>query len=397
MLVNVDDYRTRARAILPRFVFDYVDGGAGCEAGLARNRAALEQVCLVPRPLRDVRAIDLSVDLFGQRWSAPLAVAPIGLAGLVRPHGDLMLAGAAARAGLPYLLSTASNARLETVRRQTSGAAPWLQLYVMGERSIAEQIVRRARQAGYGALVLTVDVPVGGNRERDRRNRFGVPLRIRPALVFDVLRRPGWLLRLARAGAPTFANLAEDEDTAASPEAQAILLSRAMDRSLAWHDLAWLRRLWDGPLLLKGLLHPDDARLALRHGVDGIIVSNHGGRQFDAAPATITMLPRMLDAIGARMPVLVDSGFSRGVDIARALALGAAAVLVGRAPVWGLACGGEAGAHAVLQMLLGELEHAMTLLGASQVAQLAGMHLPAGPAPAPYPRVGEHEPECSDG
>ena len=381
MRLNTRDYQRHAKRQLPRFVFEYVDGGAEDEACLRRNTDDLAGLHLLPTVMRDTSVIDTSVRLFGQTWQAPFAVAPIGLCGLVRPGGDQMMAQAAATAGVPHVLSTASNTRLEELHPGGASALQWLQLYVMSERSIAEQIVRRARRAGFGALVLTVDVPVSGARERDARNHFKLPFRPTPAIVLDMLRHPRWLWRLARGGAPSFVNLSE-HNTPGSAQVQAALLAREMDRRLDWDSLRWLRRLWGGPLLLKGLLHPADASRALAHGVDGIIVSNHGGRQLDLVPSGIAALPRVVDAVGSRMPVLVDGGFRRGGDVAKALALGAQAVLLGRPPVYGLASDGRAGVAAVLALLRQELERTMTLLGAACVADIGRQHVmhPAAPA-----------------
>ena len=243
-LLNVEDYRRRARRVLPPLVFDYVDGGAEDERCLRRNRDALEALPLIPECLRDTSMLDIGIELFGSRWRAPFAVAPIGLAGIVRPHADALLARAAQAARVPFILSTASNTRIEDVRTAAPNATLWMQLYVMGERAIAERIVHRARAAGFEALVLTVDVPVGGLRERDLRHGFRVPMRLTPGTVLDMARRPAWLLRLARSGMPRFANLLPDDDGAPiSPQAQAALLSRTMDRTLTWESLAWLRRL----------------------------------------------------------------------------------------------------------------------------------------------------------
>ncbi len=375
-LLNVEDYRRRARRVLPRLVFDYVDGGAEDERCLRRNRDALEAVPLIPECLRDTSAMDIGIDLFGRRWNAPFAIAPIGLAGLVRPGADAMLASAAQAARVPFILSTASNTRIEDVRAAAPDATLWMQLYVMGERAIAERIVRRARAAGFQALVLTVDVPVSGLRERDLRHGFRVPMRLTPGTVFDMARHPGWLLRLARAGMPAFANLLpEDDDAPVSAQTQAALLSRTMDRTLTWDSIAWIRKLWDGPLLIKGLLGAEDAKRALHHGADGIVVSNHGGRQLDAAPASISALPAIVDAVGGRIPVLVDGGIRRGSDVVKALALGAQAVLLGRAPVYGVACDGMQGALSVLQLLAQETERTMTLMGASRVRELGPRHV----------------------
>jgi (S)-mandelate dehydrogenase len=375
-LLNVEDYRRRARRLLPRLVFDYVDGGAEDECCLQRNRDALDAVPLVPECLRDTSAMDIGIELFGRRWNAPFAIAPIGLAGLVRPRGDALMAAAAQAARVPFILSTASNTRIEDVRAAAPDATLWMQLYVMGERAIAERIVRRARAAGFESLVLTVDVPVSGLRERDLRHGFRVPMRLTPATVFDMAQHPGWLLRLAQGGMPRFENLLPGADEPpVSAQAQAALLSRTMDRTLTWDSLGWLRKLWDGPLLIKGLLGAEDAKRAVRHGADGIVVSNHGGRQLDAAPASIAALPRIVDAVGGRIPVLVDGGMRRGSDVVKALALGASGTLLGRAPVYGVACAGEQGALAVLQLLAQETERTMTLLGATRVRELGARHV----------------------
>lgn len=348
MLLNIQDYRRQAQRQLPRFVFDYIDGGAEDEQCLHRNASDLSRIHLLPTCLRDTRVIDTTVNIFGQRWQAPFAIAPIGLCGLVRPGGDKMMAEAAADAGIPYIMSTASNSRIEDVRQKQAPWLQWMQLYVMSERSMAEQIVRRAKAAGFGALVLTVDVPVSGARERDGRNHFKLPFRPTPATALNILRHPGWLWRLMTQGAPNFVNMSEDNG-GGSAQAQAALLAREMDRSFDWDSLRWLRRLWDGPLLLKGLLHPEDAKRALNHGVDAIIVSNHGGRQLDAAPSSIAALPGIVDVVAGRMPVLVDGGFRRGSDLTKALALSASAVLLGRPPVYGLASNGQQGTAAVLE------------------------------------------------
>ena len=368
MKLNVEDYRRAARAVLPRFVFDYVDGAAERGDCLQRNRDGLDRLTMLPRVLRDTTRLDTRIEVFGETWRRPFAIAPMGFNGLTRPQGDVLLARAAAAAGIPFVLSTASNARIEAVV-QPSSALNWFQLYVMRERSIAEQMVRRARRAGYRALVLTVDVPVSGYRERDVRNGFKMPFRPSPATLANLATRPRWLLRFIAHGMPGFVNLAEEEGSD-TLQLQAALLSREMDRSLSWDSLDWLRRLWDGPLLLKGVLHPDDARQARAHGIDGLIVSNHGGRQLDGAMSTIGALEAVLDAVEDRLPVFVDSGFRSGLDVAKALALGARGVFLGRPLLYGLAVDGEAGAAAVLELIAGELERTMILAGARRIAEL---------------------------
>ncbi len=369
MLLNPEDWRHEARRRLPRFVFDYVDGAADDGLCLRRNRTDLDAITLQPRVLRDTSVIDTGVNIFGRRWAMPVGVAPTGLNGLIRPEGDGLLASAAAGADIPFTLSTASNQRLEQVRAVAPGGEQWMQLYVM-HRELAARIVRRAAAAGYRALVLTVDVPVSGNRELDSRNGFRLPFRPTARLAWDVGTHPRWALQIARHGAPDFANLRPDEGEPASAAAQAALLARAMDRTLVWQHLAWLRELWKGPLLLKGILHADDARRAVEQGADGVIVSNHGGRQLDAAPSAISALPAVVSAVSGRIPVFMDGGIRRGSDVAKALAFGATAVFVGRPLLYALAARGGDGASAWLQSLRDDLVRTMVLLGARRAQEL---------------------------
>jgi (S)-mandelate dehydrogenase len=367
-LVGVADWQAAARARLPRFVYDYLAQGAEDGSCMRRNRAELDAIELWPRVLHATVEVDTSVELFGRRWPMPAAIAPTGLNGLIRPGGDLALARAADQAGSVFCMSTAANASMEQVRAAVAGVHLWLQLYVLSERALAEQMLSRARSAGVEALVLTVDVPVSGKREADLRNGFAVPLRPTLRLAADLICHPRWSIGQALGATLRMENLAPGNS--AAPALQAALLSRGMDRSLDWAAVDWLRRLWDGPLLLKGILHADDARRAWQHGVDGVIVSNHGGRQLDAAPSSISALPAVVDAVGGRMAVLLDSGIRRGSDLARALALGASGVLLGRSALFGLAVAGEAGVSAVLRELAEEYQRTLILLGATSATSL---------------------------
>lgn len=371
--LSVAEFRDYARQKVPSFVFDFIDGGADDEHCLLRNEKDLADLALVPTQLRDTTNIDLSINILGQRWKAPMGVAPIGLCGLVRPDGDEQMARSAAAHGLPYILSTASNSRLEKIREVVPKGILWQQLYVMSDHKIAEQLIRRARIAKYDAIVLTIDVPVSGQRRRDLRNGFHLPLR-RSTLFLDAIKHPLWLLRMLQSGSPNFPNLSEDNKPQ-SAEAMAALVARKMDRGLNWDSLLWLRRLWDGPLLLKGILHPNDAKRALKCGIDGLIVSNHGGRQLDAAPSTVSVLPKIADVVSGRIPLLVDSGFRRGSDIIKAVGLGANAVLLGRAPLYGLCCNGELGVRSVFKLLEEDLVRNMILLGASSVDDISFDHI----------------------
>ena len=368
---GIEAWRQRARARLPRIVFDYLDGGAEAEIALADNRTALDRLSLLPRVLRDVSRPDPATDLLGFRSSMPVAIAPTGINGLLWPDGDLALAAAAAGAGVAFALSTASNASIDRVARH-GGTPPWFQLYIT-ERTLADRLVDLADAAACPVLMLTVDVPVGGLRPRDRRNGFGLPLRWTPRLVADLVRHPRWTWSM-RAGTPAFENLnlaLGDAD----PTRQAGLLARNMDASFAWEDLAALRRRWPRKLVVKGILHADDARRALDLGVDGIVVSNHGGRQLDGAPATATVLPEIAAAVGGRMTLLVDGGIRRGEDVLKLLALGADGVLLGRATLYGLAAAGQAGVAAVLESLRDDLLRGMTLSGAADVGAVKALEL----------------------
>lgn len=367
--LNIDDLRARARRRLPRLVFDYVDGAAEDERCLRRNCEALEALRLRPAVLRDTASVDTSIELLGHRFALPIAIAPTGLNGVIWPEGDLALARAAANADIAFIMSTASTTRLERVRQEAGGVS-WYQLYVMGQRSIAERMMQRAFDSGFSALVVTVDVPVSGYRERDLRSGFRLPFRYTPRMVLDAALHPRWVLGLLRAGMPTLANLSDPGHAPVSAQTQAALLSRTMDRTLDWASLDWMRRHWPGPLLLKGILDPEDARRAVDRGVSAVIVSNHGGRQLDSAQATIEVLPEIVAAVRGKVPVLVDSGFRRGSDVVKALALGAKAVLLGRAALYGLAAGGVRGVEEALRVFSEEIVRTMTLVGARSVAEL---------------------------
>ena len=376
--INIWEWRKRAQRRLPRAVFDYLDGGAEDESCLRRNRASIEAVHLRPAMLNDVSSIDMSVQMFGQRFELPIAITPTGLNGLFWPDGDIALARAAAACNIPFTLSTPSSVRLERIPAE-AGGTHWMQLYVMSDRSLAEQIMKRALASNYSALILTADVPVSGYRERDLRNGFKIPFRYTAPLLLDSALHPRWLMGLARPGLPRLVNLTESESQQASTEAQAALLSRTMDRSLDWSSIDWIRRHWPRPLLLKGVLDAQDARRALDHGLDGVIVSNHGGRQLDCAPATIDVLPEVVAAVAGRVPVMVDGGFRRGGDVLKAIALGARAVLLGRTTLYGLAAAGEEGVRHVLQMIHAEIERTMILSGIRSMRELTAERVTRSP------------------
>ena len=382
-LYSVAETRRWARRALPRAVFDFVDGGAEDEVTLRANEQAFAEVRLLPRPLQGTTRREQRLTLFGRELAMPLIIGPTGLSGLLWPDGELATARAAAAAGIPYCLSHGSTCTIEELAG--IGVTPrWMQVFMFTDRGLTRAFAERARAAGYDALVLTTDNQALGNRERDIRNGFSIPPRPTARTWLGMAARPGWLWRMRKRRQLTFANYA---DAGGDLRAIASRMASLLDPSASWADVAWLRRLWPGPLLLKGVLHPDEARRAADEGVDGIVVSNHGGRQLDGAPATAAALPAIVAVVNGRMPVLVDGGVRRGADIARALALGAAACLIGRPHLWGLAVAGEAGVAAVLDLYRRELDRVMALCGFDDLAAIDRTALDAAGAPAPLARA----------
>ncbi|WP_311972605.1 alpha-hydroxy-acid oxidizing protein [Bradyrhizobium agreste] len=363
--INVDDYRSLARRRLPRMVFDYLDGGAESERGLHRNLKAFAAINFAPRRLVDVSQRSSSVSLFGRTLPTPFVVAPTGLNGALWPDGDVALARAARSAGIPFVLSTASNATIEDVAERAGGDL-WFQLYVV-QRDLAQQLVRRAKDAGYRVLVLTVDVAVNGRRERDLRNGFAIPFRQTRRSVLDAVTHPRWALNQIRHGLPQLANFARPDAT--DVNAQAALMRRQMDASFCWEDLQALRDAWPGILIVKGIMTSTDARRCRELGVDAVVLSNHGGRQIEDVPAPIDLLAEISNQ-NAMPPLLVDGGIRRGADAVKALALGAKAVLLGRAILYGLAAAGEQGASHVLEILTAEVDTTLALVGCPEAERL---------------------------
>lgn len=355
---NVDDLRAAARRRLPRIAFDYLEGGAEDGLTLRRNRDAFRAVCLLPRTLVDVSRRSLALSLFGTRFDAPVGIAPIGAVGLFHRDAERSLARAARSASVPFVLSTHSFVSFDEVARATE-TPPWFQLYLHRDRDGTEKAVRRAAEAGCEVLVITTDVPVGGNREYNARNGFGVPLRLNVRMIRDGLLHPRWLTDVY------FRNIWGRP-----------LAEWGTRRDFhSWQDLAWLRGLWKGKLVVKGVMTVEDAQLAARHGADGVWVSNHGGRQLDGAPATLDILPAIAAAVGHDLVVMMDGGVRRGSDIVKALALGADVVFAGRAVVYGLAAAGEAGARRSLQLLASEMDRVLALLGCESIEMLGPRYL----------------------
>jgi L-lactate dehydrogenase (cytochrome)/(S)-mandelate dehydrogenase len=323
----------------------------------------------LPRPLNGAATRDLSITLFGRRLSMPVLIGPTGLSGLFWPGGELCSARAAAAAGTAFCLSHGSVCRLEDLPA-TEAAARWMQVFVYKDRGFTRELAERAKSASYDALVLTIDNQLIGNRERDLRNGFTIPPNLGAAGLARMALKAPWLWRMRREFSRiTFGNYVRPGEQS-DLKSLASRMAGLLDPSMSWRDVDELRRVWSGPLLLKGILHPAEARAALEHGIDGVIVSNHGGRQLDSAPAAIDVLPEVATAVGGRIPILVDGGFRRGSDVVKALALGASAVLIARPQLWGLAVAGEPGVAHVLEIYRREIDHVMGLCGISRIADI---------------------------
>lgn len=365
------DYARLARSRLPRFLSDYVDGGAGDEHTLRANDAAWADVTLRQRVLVDVDGVDTTTTLAGQSCAMPLALAPVGLAGMMARRGEVQAARAARAACVSFTLSTVGICPLEELR--AAGVDPvWFQLYMLRDRGIVQALLQRAWEAGCRTLVFTVDLPLPGMRHRDTRNGLGAgSLRARMLKLIDLLSRPGWVRDVGLRGKPhVFGSLAEQVPGARDLDAFKAWVDSQFDPSVTWTDIDWLRAQWPGTLLLKGILDADDARAAVRCGAQGLVVSNHGGRQLDGVAATATKLPSIVEAVDKQAEVLVDGGIRSGVDVLRALALGANGVLIGRPWVWALAAGGEQALADMLARWRQELRLAMTMAGVHRVADI---------------------------
>lgn len=376
---SIDDLRALARRRLPRAVFDFYDGGAEDELTLAENRAAYNGWRLSPRVLVDVAEAHTRCELVGAEAGLPAVVAPTGAAGFGNRGADLALARAAAKMGIPYTLSSSATTAIETIADKAPGRL-WFQAYVLRNREFFWQLIERARVADYEALVITVDLPVGGKRERDFHNHFSIPFRFSGRNVMDFASRPRWALDMLRHGMPVMENLRGLEAAATSATAIASSVGRSYDPSFDWARLAEVRERWPRKLIVKGVSRGDDAQRLLALGVDAIVVSNHGGRQLDGAMPTLQALPQVLESVAGRLPVLVDGGVRRGSDIAKALALGAQGVLLGRATLYGAVADGDAGAQRALYILHDELLRTQRLCGAPSVNDLGPELLRPWPA-----------------
>jgi len=370
-VVNIEDLQSVARRRLPKVIFDYIDGGAEGEVTLRENRLAFDAVTFRPRQAVPLSPATLGVRVLNSDLALPVVLAPVGYSRLMHPAGEVAAARAAGKAGTAYTLSTISGHRLEDVKAASAGPV-WYQLYIVGGREAAEEAIARARVAGFSALVVTVDTPIGGMRERDIRNGtlelLNGPLWSKLPFLPQLLAHPGWLIHfLLDGGVPTLPNVVIPGRGPMLLDDARSALSRT---AVTWQDLSWIRDVWRGPILIKGILIGDDARRAIDEGAAGVVVSNHGGRQLDGAPATLRVLPEVVAAVNGRAVVLMDGGIRRGGDVVKALCLGARAVLVGRAYAYGLGAAGEAGVTRALEILRADLERTLKLLGCPSIAAL---------------------------
>jgi L-lactate dehydrogenase (cytochrome) len=366
---NIDDLRDRARRRLPRMFFDYLDAGAFGEVTLRRNRADFEKLELKQRVLADVSVRDLSHTVLGRRLALPLMLSPVGFCGMMAKRGEIEAARATQATGIHLCVSTfAITSLAETAA--AAGFAPDFQLYMFKDRTLSEGLVAKARELGSSTLFLTVDTAVAGLRERDTRNGFRTAARLGMRPLSDMMMHPRWCIDRTGHWPPQLGNFVDQPKLRGSLMRQASLLAKEVDSSLQWSDLKWLRDLWPGRLVVKGIMTPEDARRAVDQGVDAIVVSNHGGRQLDGARSSIAALPEIAAAVGGQVEILFDSGIRRGSDIVKALALGADAVMIGRAFMYGLAAHGAAGATAAIRLLSAEMEITMALMGVRSVAEL---------------------------
>lgn len=369
MIVNVEDARLKARRRLPRIFFDYVDGGAFGEETLRANRRDFENWTLRQRVLVDASRRDLTTNFLGTTNSLPFMLGPIGFLGLYAGHGEVLAAQAAHAAGIPLCLSTFSIKSIIELRRQTAGPLHF-QLYVLTDRAICDDLLDQAREAGVDTLYLTVDTAITAVRERDVRNGFRSLTRIGPGLAVRLLARPRWCLDMLHAGAPRVGAVQHRAEFGRGVLEQAGNLSRRIDTTLSWKDVEWLRARWKGRLVLKGILSVEDALMARDAGADAIVVSNHGGRQLDGAPSTISMLPEIVEALDGSLEVMLDGGIRRGADIVKALALGASGALLGRAYVYGLGAAGGAGVSRIITHLAEEVDITLALMGMTSITEL---------------------------
>ena len=367
-LPAIADLAQRARRRVPRFALDYLEGGIGAEHGLRRNRQDLDDLLLWPRLMRDMTSVSTACTLFGRRYDLGIGMAPVGLASLMWPRAERCLAGAAQNANIPYILSTMSTVPLEDITALAPDVA-WYQFYVPQDRGVMRDLIERVQRAGFRVLVVTVDIPVGAKRDRELRHGLNLPFRLTPRLVLQILARPAWALSTLRHGTPRFVNLDPYINGDAITHLSEFLTSFFM-RGVTPERIAEIRSLWQGPLVIKGLLHGTDIATAVRLGADGVIISNHGGRQLDAAPSTVQALHALPDPLREQTAVLFDGGIRSGVDVLRARALGARMCFSGRSFLYGVAAVGADGARQAIEIFRDEITRSLQQIGCADFQSL---------------------------
>ena len=368
--VNIDDIRQVAQRRLPKMVFDFIDGGAEDEVTLRANRDVFGDIKLKPRVLTDVASRNLSVNVCGTEMKVPIGFAPTGLPGIVHPKAELLAVAAAGRIGTVFTVSSASTHSIEKIA-DVANSPLWFQLYLWRDRNVMGQLIDRAQSSGYSALCVTVDVPVNGGRERDVYNGMTLPPRISLRNALDVMSKPQWCAKQLTAPRITLSNLSNmDASPGKDVSTLAAWAQQLLYPACDWNDFRWIRQKWRGPLLVKGIMNAQDASMAVKYGADGVIVSNHGGRQLDGLPSTMEVLPSVVDAIKSKAEVMVDGGIRRGTDVIKAQALGASACMIGRPYLFGLAAGGERGIERVFEILTSEVDRGLAILGTPSIRNL---------------------------
>ncbi len=368
IIASVADFRRLAKRRLPKFVFDYMDGGAGSEAGIRRNEDAFDELLLRPRMLINVEKRDLSTTLFGKKWALPFGTAPIGLGNIMWPGAEEMIARACVAAGIPYTLSTPASTTLERIAELAPGNC-WFQLYVSRSQEMIDDLVARAERTGYQTMLVTVDVPAAPRRLRDIRNNFSLPFRFTPRTLYELATHPQWSLATLKAGVPRFANM-ERYAGVSGPQTVAGFMSSQVTGRFSWDDMKKLRARWKGKIVIKGLLSAADTLKAREIGCDGVVISNHGGRQLASLPATIDVLPEIRAAVGPGFPLLIDGGVRSGEHIVKALAAGADFVLIGRAMMYAVAGLGASGPKTSIELLGDEMSRCMAQIGITDIQSL---------------------------
>ncbi len=370
----IEDLRQIAKRRMPHFAWEYLDSGTGLEKAVQRNRDALDKVMITPKGLKGFDKIKLNTSLFGNEYDLPFGISPVGMTGLMWPGAELMLAETARKKNIPYCLSTVGCETPESVGKIAQKNA-WFQLYTFADWKINEDLLKRAADSGFSTLVITVDVPIPSMRERQRRAGLRVPPKITPQFLMEVAKRPAWALATLKHGKPAFRMLQKYASSEDMRELTKFIASQRIGGAYMWKDLIRFREIWKGPIVIKGLLDVADAKQAIEHGMDAIVVSNHGGRQFDGAPASISVLPEIADAVNGKVKILFDSGVRTGLDVLRALALGADYVFAGRPFLYGAAAMGQVGGDHVVDILKADLENNMIQLGVNDIADLRNLKI----------------------